>query len=391
MTILMEPDVLTRDSIRDAIGNGVDPVTDFDQLAVRVRDDAALATVIFGPNVDLGLALEFAERMRRTNPTLGIVLVRRRIDAALLTQAIRAGMREVIGERDLRGLREAVARNRAFTLALRNEGETAVRPGSRASAGHLYTVFSPKGGVGKTTFATNVGVVLAQRGHSVLVIDLDLAFGDVPIFLGIRPEHTFEELLDMGERLDAAALRRLVSVHESGLHVLAPPGDPGVTEHVRTSTVEHLLRVAVSEYEYVIVDTAPNMDERSITVMENSERVFVLTTLDIPSLKNIKIALETLRLVNFPVDRLQVVMNRADSKVGLDVREVEKSLGAPVTGYIPSSRLVPAATNRGVAVVTDQPRSPVAQAFVSFVAHDILSESAGEHRRTGLFSRRTTS
>ncbi len=228
-----------------------------------------------------------------------------------------------------------MSRARAFTLALRNQGEVAGPDGHRAASGHLFTVFSPKGGVGKTTFATNVGVVLAQRGHDVLVIDLDLAFGDVPIFLGIRPEHTFEELLEMGDRLDAAALRRLVSVHESGLHVLAPPTDPGVTEQVRTPTVEHLLRVAVSEYEYVIVDTAPNMDERSITVMENSERVFVLTTLDIPSLKNIKIALETLRIVNFPVDRLQVVMNRADSKVGLDVHEVQKSLGVPVTGLHP--------------------------------------------------------
>ncbi len=82
MTVLMEPDVLARDSIRDAIGSTVDTVASSDELTVRVRDDADLATVILGPNVDLDLALDFAERMRRTNPTLGVVLVRRRIDAA---------------------------------------------------------------------------------------------------------------------------------------------------------------------------------------------------------------------------------------------------------------------------------------------------------------------
>ena len=139
----------------------------------------------------------------------------------------------------------------------------------------------------------------------------------------------------MGERLDAAALKRLVTVHESGFHVLAPPTDPGVTERVTIALVRRLISVALREYQYVIVDTAPQMDERSLTVMENSDTVFMLTTLDIAGLKNLKIALETLRVVSSPMDRVRVVMNRADSKVGLDAGEVERTLGVPVV-VIPS-------------------------------------------------------
>ena len=386
MTVVLEPDALARDGIRDAIGEDPAAANSFDELTVLLRNDAEIATVILGPSVDSDIALDFAMRMRSSNPTLGVILVRRRIDAALLALALRSGVREVVSERDLPGLGEAAARSRALTRALRHPDEMA-SDSDDSDLGHLFTVFSPKGGAGKTTFSVNVSVGLASRGYRTLLIDLDLAFGDVPISLGMRPEHDFEELVAMGERLDAAALKRLVTPHESGLHVLAPPTDPGVTERVSTALVRHLIGVAMHEYQYVIVDTAPQMDERSLTVMENSDTVFMLTTLDIPSLKNLKIAIETLRMVNFPMDRVRVVMNRADSKVGLDAGEVEKTLGVPIVAFIPSSRLVPACTNRGVPIITDQPKSPVAAAFNRLISQDIVKEASRPEKR-GLFGMR---
>lgn len=387
MTALVEPDVLALDSLRDAIGDSTDTVGSFDELAALMRNQPELDTIVLGPSIDIDRALEFSEQERATNPTLGVILVRRRIDAAILTQAIRSGVREVVPERDLQALTEAVQRSRKLTFALRNPGEQAPAPGDN-DGGRLLTVFSPKGGAGKTTFAVNVGVSLAARGYQTLLLDLDLAFGDVPISLGLRPEHDFQEVVTMGERLDAAALKRLVTVHESGLHILAPPTDPGVHERVTIPMLRKLIQVATAEYQYVLVDTAPSLDERSITIMESSEVVFLVTTLDIPSLKNLKIALETLRLVNFPVDRLRVVMNRADSKVGLDAKEVEKTLGVPVIGNIPSSRLVPAATNRGVAIVADQPKHAVSIAINRLISQEITKEGPPPDRRGGLFGLR---
>lgn len=388
MTALLEPDALARDGLREAIGASTHAVSSFDELAVLMRNQPELDTVVVGPSVDNDLSLDFAERMRNTNPTLGVVLVRRRIDAALLSQALRAGVREVVGERDLQAVSDAVARSRSLTLALRNRAENGlVEP---EDVGHLLTVFSPKGGAGKTTIAVNIGVMLAQRGYKVLLLDLDLGFGDVPISLGLRPEHDFGEIVNMGERLDSAALKRLVTIHESGLHVLAPPTDPGVHERVTVPMIRKLIHVATAEYQYVLADTAPSLDERSITIMENSDAVFMITTLDIPSLKNLKIALETLKLVNFPTERLRVIMNRADSKVGLDAKEVEKTLGVPIVGYIPSSRLVPASTNRGVPIVTDQPKHPVTAAISRLIAHQIVKDATPPEKR-GLFGLRRES
>ena len=183
MTALLEPDVLARDSIRDAIGDSTDTVMSFDELAVLMRNQPDIDTVILGPSVDNELALDFTDRLRATNPTVGVILVRRRIDAAILTQAIRAGVREVVTERDLTALTEAVQRSHKLTFALRNPGESMAVAGTE-DAGHLLTVFSPKGGAGKTTFAVNVGVALATKGYKTLLLDLDLAFGDVPISLG---------------------------------------------------------------------------------------------------------------------------------------------------------------------------------------------------------------
>ena len=124
MTALLEPDVLARDSIRDAIGDSTDTVASFDELAVLMRNQPELDLVILGPSVDNELALDFADRLRATHPTMGVILVRRRIDAAILTQAIRAGVREVVTERDLTALTEAVQRSHKLTFALRNPGES---------------------------------------------------------------------------------------------------------------------------------------------------------------------------------------------------------------------------------------------------------------------------
>jgi pilus assembly protein CpaE len=389
MTVLLESDGLTREAIRDAVGH-VDVVGSFDELAELIGHRPDLDTVILGPSVDLDRALEFADRLRGTDPTVGVVLVRRRIDAAILSQAIRSGMREVLPERDLPSIAAAVQRSRTLTLKLRNPGELASVAGP-GEVGRLIAVLSPKGGVGKTTLAVNMGAFLAAQGYRTLLLDLDLDFGDVPISLGLRPAHTTSEVVGFGDRLDASALRRLVTVHDSGLHVLAAPGEVGAIEQVPAALIRRLLKVAAADYQYVLVDTPPAIDDRTMTVVEEADTVFLLTTLDIASLKDAKVALETLRMLKVPTDRLRVVMNRADSQVGLDAREAQFALGTQVVASIPSSRDVPASTNRGVAIVVDQPKHRVSAAIRALIQQELApapAEPPEAPKPAGRFGRR---
>jgi pilus assembly protein CpaE len=124
-------------------------------------------------------------------------------------------------------------------------------------------------------------------------------------------------------------------------------------------------------FDYVIVDTPPAFTDQVLAAFDASDLAVLLATLDIPALKNLKLSLETLELLNYPKDKLRLILNRADSKVGLDAGEVEKTLRAPISALVPSSRAVPAATNRGVAIVTDQPNHPVSLAIRGFVDQHI--------------------
>jgi pilus assembly protein CpaE len=380
MTAILEFDPLTASGLHDAAGDSATVFDSLDALVVRAGQVSAHGTVVLGPSVETDLALDFASSMRRSDPTAGVVLVRRRMDAALLTAALRAGVREVVAERDLPGLAEAVARSEALTRALRTGGTPDLDGEERPAQGRTVAVWSPKGGCGKTTLAVNMAVDLAEQGHRVLLVDLDLAFGDVAISLGLRPNHGFDEVATIGERIDRSALRGLLTTHESGAMVLAPPNDPGIAERVPAGLVTRLLELARAEFDYVLVDTAPTLDERNITVLEHVDAVLLLTTLDIPSLKNLRVGIDTLRLINYPMDRLHVVLNRADAKVGLSSSEVQGTLGVPVATNIPSSRDVPASTNRGVAIVADNPKHVVSAAVRSLVDDVVLADS---HVRSG--------
>lgn len=329
-------------------------------------------TVVLGPNIDLGSALRLAQTMRVLRPVLGVVLVRRYIDTALLTESIRAGVREVVGEQDAAALAAAVYRSRDLAAALRQQFTPSETPRGVAPCGRIVTVFSAKGGCGKTTLATNLAAALADCGRrEVCLVDLDLAFGDVAIALQLFPAHTIADAVPLGEGLDFTALQSLLTPHSPGLTTLVAPVEPGSGEAIPASLVARILEVLRARFDYVVVDTPPAFDDQVLTAFDMSDVVALLATLDIPALKNLKLTLETMQLLNYPRERRRIVLNRADSKVGLVVPEVEKTLRTSISLQIPSSRDVPAAINRGVPIVLDDPKHPVSLAIRAFADRQV--------------------
>ena len=395
MTVIVDLDPTAAETLRTALGDDAQVLASVDALRHHLDANPAEDVVVLGSTVDLHTALGIAENMRLSRPSLGVVLVRRRIDTSILAEALRAGVREVVEERDLPALGVAVRRTHQLSRSLRRSSNATAAEESM-SHGRVVTVFSAKGGCGKTTLATNLAAVLADRGRrQVCLLDLDLAFGDVAIALQLFPVHTIADAIPLAETLDAEGVRSLLTPHSPGLTTLVAPVEPGTASSIPAELITKILTILRESFDYVVIDTPPAFDDQVLAAFDQSDIIANLATLDIPAIKNLKLTLETLDLLNFPRERWQILLNRADSKVGLSVHEVEKSLGATIAVQIPSSRDVPAATNRGVPIVLDQPRHPVSLAIRRFAEEYVLTPGSVDaaipaslrHDRRGLFRR----
>ena len=234
---------------------------------------------------------------------------------------------------------------------------------SRVQAGRVITVFSPKGGTGKTVIASNLAAALAKQGRKTLLLDLDLQFGDAAIVMGIEPEKTIYDLVVAPGELDIEKLAGYTTKHPCGLDVLPAPLRPEDAELVTESKITRLLEVARECYDAIVVDTSPFFHGPMLATLDRTDELLVLCGLDVPTLKNVRLAMQTLELLSFPSSRIRYVLNRANTKVGLSKREVEGALKVAVQVEVPSDRMVPISVNRGTPAVLSEPGSDFAKSL----------------------------
>ena len=241
------------------------------------------------------------------------------------------------------------------------------QPRTLSGSGRVITVTSGKAGSGKTVTATNVAAAMCERlgPDRVVIVDADTQFGDVALLLQLEPSRTVTEAVETIDSLSDARLDAMLLRHDSGLRVLPAPLLPLPPESVSIpgliAVIERLKRM----YAVVVVDTSPIFGPTLLSLLDHSDTVLMVVDMDLPSVKNAKIAIDTLRNDGYPEERLHLVVNRVNSKARLDLVELERSLGLRVSGSIPSDRIVPQSVNEGVPVVLLSPRSRVAKSFHS--------------------------
>ena len=361
MPIIVESSSTNADLFTSVTGNQSRVVANLDELKQTLAQSPEEYAVVLGPTVDLEAAAALADTLRVTRPAVSVVLIRRRVDTSVLAEALRSGMREVVEERDLTGLGSAVGRAKQVWQAL--QGNT---PALEGPHGRQVTVFSPKGGVGKTTLAVNLALALSDKGaKTVCLVDLDLAFGDVAITLQLFPARTIADAVHLESGLDFGVLEPILTPYREGLAALVAPVQPDAKDTIPASLVGKILQLLKSHFDYVVVDTAPAFDEYVLQALDETDDLLLVTTLDIPTLKNVKVAVETLDLLNFPKAKRRLVLNRADDKVGLTADKVESTLGMSITTPIPTSSQVAHSTNAGEPITSAQPKHPVSQAIKS--------------------------
>ena len=207
----------------------------------------------------------------------------------------------------------------------------------------------------------------------MLLVDLDLAFGDVAISLQLRPSASVADLVAMSGHIDEQGLASVVTRHDSGLDTLCAPSQPGDADRISGAVVGEMLRVARRSYDYVIIDTPPAFSEHVLVTFDICDMAILLATLDIPAVKNLRLTLDTLDLLGHPRDARIVILNRSNAKVGLHAQDVVAAIKQPIAATIPSSSHVPASVNRGVPIVLDEPKHPVSVAMRAFADQYILS------------------
>jgi pilus assembly protein CpaE len=250
-------------------------------------------------------------------------------------------------------------------LAFELQKVIARRRGSdgEAERGALITVLGPKGGTGKTVTSCNLAVALATAGARPVVVDLDLQFGDVGLALGLRPEKTIYELVTAGGSLDSDKLEGFVTHHRSGAHALLAPKRPDQAAAISTEYLRDLLTVLRGSYDFVIVDTAPAFSPEVIVAIDASSHLCVVGMLDALSLKDTKIGLETLAQMGYAQDDITLVLNRADTSVGISMSDVFGLLRKSPDILIPSDRAIPRALTNGETIYEADPKSGAARGY----------------------------
>jgi pilus assembly protein CpaE len=245
----------------------------------------------------------------------------------------------------------------------------------------MICVLGPKGGTGKTLVAANVAVALAGAGEKVAMVDLDLQFGDLGLALGMKPAKTIYDLAVSSGSLDAEKLDAYLESHDSGVRALLAPTRPDQAGAITPEFLDSVYATLRSTNDYVVLDTPPGFSSEVVASIDSSSHVCVVGMLDALSLKSTKLALEALDLMGCERERVRLVLNRADSRVGITAEDVTAILGRQPDVLVPSDRAVPRSINEGTPIVTARKRSSVAGAYCVLAEH---YRSRGVGHRAGL-------
>lgn len=365
--------VESRPEIRDRIEGAL---TKFSATAYASLEDLVhsglqrhrVVIVVLGPSYCDEQSTEQLGSFGRIRSGVGGVLVVHNATPGVMRVALRAGLSDAV-------LYESVDLELATVveaLCRRLIHETTARPPERPNnpppsgeRGLVTAVFSPKGGVGKSAVSVNLATALARESHeSVALVDLDLQFGDVAVMLRMHPRHTVAEI-GAADEIDEELVRSLlVEYEQTGLWILAAPTEPSMADGVSAHAVSRLIEVLRGVVSRIVIDTPPVLSDVILGVLDDADEIVFLVGMDVPSVKNARIGLHALRVVGIPVERVMLVLNRADLKVNLSVRDVERALERKVDVRIPSDVIVTQSINKGVPAVLDYERSQFARSLV---------------------------
>lgn len=391
--LIVDADVDHRAELKQTLGTleyGVVAEAAYGIEASRLAAELTPEIVLVHVEEPLALAFRTLESVQAASPQSTAVVISRRNDAETAQKAMLSGARGYIvspapAQTMDRTLRTARTRHRDSLNLLLNPPAAGETP---PTAGFVVTVFGPKGGVGKTTLATNLGIALARRTRArVVVVDTDAYFGDVALTMGLQPERTLADLLgqvDLGQKPDVKAY--LVQ-HSSGVWVLPARHAGGVHAPPDADAIAALIRTLSASFDFVIVDTPGAFGPPVAAALDESTTALLVTSADMASVKDARISMEALREEGFGDDRLKLVVNHATNANSVTDGDIARAVNGSIFWTIPHDREVPLSTQRGEPLVIASPRARMAQQVEALagILSGVPTDDSDTTRRGGFF------
>ena len=341
-------------------------------MAAQLLPDVVLMDINM-PDMD-GIAA--TERLSSQVPTAAVVMMSVQGEADYLRRSMLAGAREFLvkpfsSDELTASIRQVYTRERdkqsrmsAMPASPANPGGVAAASEDREGEGHVVAIFSPKGGVGRTTVAVNLAVAAAtELGKSVVLMDGSFQFGDVGVLLNLNPKN--KSIADLVPELEAGELESIdtfVINHSAGIRVLLAPPSPEMAELITPSGVKKVLEALRRNHDLVVVDCTSWFNETTLAILDAADSVLTMLSLEITSIKNMRLFLEVADQLGYEPNKIKLVLNRADSSLGIRVADVESSIGRKVDHTIVSDgRSVVYALNRGVPFFLSNREAQVSQ------------------------------
>lgn len=336
------------------------------QLASELDPDVVLMDINM-PDMD---GIVATETMLRQVPHAQIIILSVQSEGDYVRRAMRAGARDFIAKPPSGD--ELVAAIRSSAERAKDQRSKAARPaaipmmpgtimgGPARPEGKLITVYSAKGGVGCTMLATNMALGLHTQDTPTVIVDGNLQFGDVAVFLNLQVKNSMLDMASRTEEFDPDIMEEVLIAHETGLRVLAAPPRPEMADEITADQVRKVLQYLKQNFPYVVVDTSSTMDDVTLAVLDLSDILVAVATPDIPAIKDARLLLDLLTVLEFPRGRVVFVLNKMDRKTGITAEAVAENLKHPVDGEVPfDERVVTASINRGVPIIlSDKSRPP---------------------------------
>jgi pilus assembly protein CpaE len=368
--------------------------------AIQLSQDLSPDVVLMDINMPDMDGISATEAIRAKQPALQVIILSVQGDQNYMRRAMLAGARDFLtkppmGDELISAIRRAGAmaqteRSKSIPVQVAPiAGNTGAILGYGGPKGKIVTIYSPKGGTGCTTLAVNLAITLNNEDTRVALVDGNLQFGDVAVFLNEQGKNTIIDLAPRAEELDPEIVEDVMLKHAaSGLHVLAAPSRPEYAERVSSNQFAKVLEYLRQMYAYVIVDTAAHLTDATLSAIDVSDLIVLVTTQDIPSIKNCRLFLDLLQTLGIERDRILFVMNRYDKRINITPDRVADNLKQEVVSIIPlDEATVTKAVNRGIPFVLESKSQPAARGVFSLAEHVrariAAQESADEPNRLG--------